>query len=145
LRDPGATASEVVLERPWSSAFSSVRVWLDSDLAPVSVMAIAACVLHFLTAGRYGYFRDELYYAACGQHLAWGYVDQAPLIGVVSWFTRRLFGDSLFSLRFFPALSAGAKILLTGWMVRKLKGKRFAQLLAATAVFFCPRWTISCR
>jgi hypothetical protein len=138
LWDPQETTSEGVLERSPSCAFASVRAWLDSNLALVSFVAIGACVLHFLTAGRYGYFRDELYYAACGQHLAWGYVDHAPLIGIVSWFTRRLLGDSLFSLRFFPALSAGTKILLTGWMVRELKGKRFAQLLAATAMFFCP-------
>jgi hypothetical protein len=29
-------------------------------------------LIHFLTNGRYGYFRDELYYIACGQHLAFG-------------------------------------------------------------------------
>ena len=119
-------------------ALAAAGAWLNSDVAPAVLLAAAGCVLHFLTAGRYGYFRDELYYAACGQHLAWGYVDQAPLIGLVSWFARKLFGDSLFALRFLPALSAGAKILITGWMVHELEGKRFAQLLAATAVFFCP-------
>src|SRR5436190_1201864 len=31
-----------------------------------------ALLIHFLTNGRYGYFRDELYYIACGQHLALG-------------------------------------------------------------------------
>jgi len=25
-----------------------------------------------LTAERYGYFRDALYYVACSKHLAWG-------------------------------------------------------------------------
>jgi Dolichyl-phosphate-mannose-protein mannosyltransferase len=93
---------------------------------------------HLLTANRYGYFRDELYYAACGQHLAWGYVDHAPLIAVICWFARRLMGDSLYALRLFPALSAAAKVLLTAWMVRELGGRRFAQLLAAVVIFFCP-------
>jgi len=36
--------------------------------------------LHLLTANRYGYFRDEMYYLDCGRHLAWGYVDQPPMI-----------------------------------------------------------------
>ena len=108
------------------------------NAALISAFAAGAFLLHLLTANRYGYFRDELYYAACGQHLAWGYVDQAPLIAVISWFARRLLGDSLYALRFFPALSAAAKVLLTAWMVREFRGRRFAQLLAAVVVFFCP-------
>lgn len=109
-----------------------------STAALVAAFSAAAFALHLLTANRYGYFRDELYYAACGQHLAWGYVDHAPLIAAVFWFARRLLGDSLFAIRIFPALSAAAKVLLTAWMVRELGGRRYAQLLAAIVVFFCP-------
>ncbi len=112
--------------------------WLENDQAVVLCFAVAACLVHFLWNGRYGYFRDELYYAACGQHLAWGYVDQAPLVAVVARLSRWLFGDSLHALRFFPALSAGTKILLTGWIVRELGGRRYAQILAATAMLLCP-------
>lgn len=114
------------------------RMWIESDLAIAAGFAISACLIHVLLDGRYGYFRDELYYAACGQHLAWGYVDQAPLIALVARLSRALFGDSLYALRFFPALAAGAKILLTGWIVRELGGNRYAQLLAATAMLVCP-------
>jgi len=106
--------------------------------ALIGAFAAGAFFLHLLTANRYGYFRDELYYAACGQHLAWGYVDHAPLIAVICWFARRLMGDSLYALRLFPALSAAAKVLLTAWMVRELGGRRFAQFLAAVVIFFCP-------
>ena len=109
-----------------------------SNAALVGAFAAAAFAIHLLTANRYGYFRDELYYAACGQHLAWGYVDHAPLIAAICWFARRLLGDSLYALRFFPALSAAGKVLLTAWMVRELGGRRFAQLLASVVVFFCP-------
>lgn len=112
--------------------------WTEIDLAISACFAICACIVHFLLDGRYGYFRDELYYAACGQHLAWGYVDQAPLIAVIARISRGLFGDSLHALRFFPALSAGAKILVTGWIVRELGGRRYAQVLAAAAVLVCP-------
>jgi hypothetical protein len=112
--------------------------WLETDQAVAVCFAVAACLVHFLWNSRYGYFRDELYYAACGQHLAWGYVDQAPLIAVIARLSRWLFGDSLRALRFFPALSSGAKILLTGWIVRELGGHRYAQILAATAMLLCP-------
>jgi hypothetical protein len=123
---------------PVRAAPLSGSAWLEKDQAVAVCFAITACVVHFLFNGRYGYFRDELYYAACGQHLAWGYVDHAPLIALVARLSRALFGDSLHALRFFPALSSGAKILLTGWMVQELGGRRFAQVLAGTAMLLCP-------
>src|SRR5438105_11007938 len=130
--DPSALEPSIIEGIPQSSTRAL------SIAALVAAFSAAAFALHLLTAGRYGYFRDELYYAACGQHLAWGYVDHAPLIAAIFWFARRLLGDSLFALRLFPAFSAAAKILLTAGMVRKLGGRRFAQLLAAVVVFFCP-------
>ncbi|MGB7023169.1 MAG: glycosyltransferase family 39 protein [Candidatus Acidiferrales bacterium] len=111
----------------------------DMPLATwVFALAIFATLFHFIFAGRYGYFRDELYYAACGQHLAWGYVDHAPLIAWVARLSRTLLGNSLFALRFFPTLAAAAKVLLSGWMARELGGRRFAQSLAAVAVLVAP-------
>jgi 4-amino-4-deoxy-L-arabinose transferase-like glycosyltransferase len=109
---------------------------------PVSLwvygLAVGATLFHFLFNGGYGYFRDELYYAACGQHLAWGYVDQAPLIAVVAQVSRTLLGNSLFALRFFPALSAAAKVFLGGWIAREVGGGKFAQTLAALTVLLAP-------
>jgi len=43
----------------------------------------------------YGYFRDELYYLACGEHPGWGYVDQPPLIGWMAWLLQHTIGTSL--------------------------------------------------
>src|SRR5713226_5608421 len=128
-----------------TGALESVRAvsldrgkWLETDQSVAVCFAVAACLIHLLFNGGYGYFRDELYYAACGQHLAWGYVDHAPLVAMIARLSRMLFGDSLRALRFFPALSSGAKILLTGWIVRELGGRRFAQVLAGTAMLLCP-------
>ena len=39
-------------------------------------------LLHVLVSGRYGYFRDELYFLDCARNLDWGYVDTAPLIAL---------------------------------------------------------------
>src|SRR5580765_6744252 len=79
-----------------------------------AVLALLTLLIHFGTSGRYGYFRDELYYIACGNHLAWGYVDHAPLIAAVAAGAHVLFGDSLFGARFFPALAHGGTVLCTG-------------------------------
>ncbi len=125
-----------------ASAISDARLSARQGTLALSgivfALAAAACAIHFLFNGRYGYFRDELYYAACGEHLAWGYVDHAPLVAFIARLTRALLGDSLFALRFFPALAAGAKVLLAGWMAREMGGGRFAQMLAALTVLLAP-------
>ena len=63
---------------------------------------------HLFIIQGYGWFRDEFYYIACGEHLDWGYVDHPPLVALVTAATRALFGDSLLAIRI-PAALAGAK------------------------------------
>ncbi len=94
-------------------------------------IAGAVLLVHLLTASRYGYFGDEMYHMACGEHLAWGYVDQPPLIAVFAWLTRHLFGTSVFAIRIIPAISGFALIWLAGVLTRELGGGRFAQALTA--------------
>jgi hypothetical protein len=110
------------------------------DSGPAFVLGIAAVafLVQILTAARYGYFRDELYYLDCARHLAWGYVDQPPLIVFITWLERHVAGDSLYSLRFLPALAAGATVWLAGRLARVLGAGRVGQSLAALAVLVAP-------
>ncbi len=105
-----------------------------STTAIVSYVAAASFLAHMLTAGRYGYFRDELYYLACARHLAFGYVDQPPMIALVAWLTVHTLGTSLWALRFLPALAGAALVWLTALIAHELGGGRFAQGLAALSV-----------
>ena len=84
----------------------------------IAVFSIAALLIHLLTNGRYGYFRDELYYIACGRHLAFGYVDQPPLSILLLRLSEAFLGDSLFALRLLPALAGAAAVALTGLLAR---------------------------
>lgn len=118
------------------------RAALLSDTAILFYLALAKLLLHFLTNGRYGYFRDELYFLACGERLDWGYVDQPPFIALVARTARALFGDSLFAIRLFPALAGAALVLLTGLITRELGGGRFAQALACVAVIIAPAYLL---
>lgn len=101
-------------------------------------LSLTLTLVHMLVDGRYGYFVDELYYLACSHHLAWGYVDQAPLIAVVTWLERVTLGDSLHALRFLPAVAAGLKVLLTGLIAKELGARRYAIVLACVAVIVAP-------
>jgi hypothetical protein len=104
------------------------------------IVLICACkLLVHLYAGRhYGYFVDELYYLACSRHLDWGYVDQPPLIALITWITRSVIGDSLPAIRLLPALAGAGEVALTALIARELGGNRFAQGLAALAVAVAP-------
>ena len=64
---------------PYVSAIPTANRRHSSELALIVVFSTAALLVHLLTNGRYGYFRDELYYLACARHLDFGYVDQPPL------------------------------------------------------------------
>ncbi len=105
---------------------------------PVAGVAAAVFVVLLLVAGRYGYHRDELYFIAASKHMAWGYVDQPPLSVALVWLARRLFGDSLYGLRLFPALAFAAAVVLSGLTARELGGRRFAQTLAALLLAVSP-------
>ena len=109
-----------------------------SGPAIVMCLALAKFLFHLFTAGRYGIFRDELYYLACSEHLDFGYVDQPPLIAFITWIARHLFGESLVGLRLLPAVAGGATVWLTGKLAREMGGGRFAQALAALAVIAAP-------
>ena len=89
------------------AASDATRKPVTTEWTLIICFSAAALLIHLLTNGRYGYFRDELYYIACGQHLAFGYVDLPPLSILLVRLSRMLFGDSLFAIRLLPAL-AGA-------------------------------------
>src|SRR5438128_12533244 len=95
---------------------------VSSASAIVLYIAALKLIFHLLTANRYGIFRDELYYLACGEHLDWGYVDQPPLIALVAWMARHLFGDWLVGLRFFPVLAGADTVWLSGKLASDVGG-----------------------
>ena len=111
--------------------------WQNGILA-VTGIAVFSFVLHTVFNNRYGYFRDEFDYIICGRHLAWGYVDQPPLLPALSRICLAIFGDSLRSVRLLPALSSAALIVLTGMITRELGGKRFAVVLSAVTILVAP-------
>src|ERR1700749_1376804 len=101
-------------------------------------IALAGLLLQVICNSRYGYFRDEFDYISCAQHLGWGYVDQPPLLPVLTRICLVIFGESLRSVRLVPAVCSAALVVLTGMLARELGGKRFAVGLSALTVFIAP-------
>jgi hypothetical protein len=98
----------------------------SSELTLIVLFSAVALLVHLLTNGRYGYFRDELYYIACGQHLAFGYIDQPPLSILLLRLSEVLLGNSLFAIRLLPALAGAATVAITGLIARELGGGAWA-------------------
>jgi MFS family permease len=83
----------------------------------------------------YGIFRDEMYYLVCGRHLAFGYVDQPPLVALQARLSETLFGhQTMWTLRLISGIAGAVKIFLTGVLVWALGGGRRAAALARLAV-----------
>ncbi len=109
-----------------------------SDNAILAWIALFKILLHFATNGNYGYFRDEFYYIACSDHLAWGYVDHPPLSIAILSLVRATLGDSIFAIRLPVVLAGSATVFVSGILARELGGGRFAQFLAALASLTSP-------
>ena len=103
----------------------------------LAVLALAKLLVHLVSANRYGYFRDEMYFLDLGRHLDWGFVDTAPLIAVYAK-VALLLGGSLAVLRTMAAIVGVARIGLTMLLARELGGGRFAQGLAGLCALAVP-------
>ena len=116
------------------------RSFLTTGRTIVWAIALATLVFHIFFNNRYGYFRDEFNYISCGDHLAWGYVDQPPLVPFLIRICRAALGDSLRSIRFIPALASSLLMVQTAAITRELGGRRYAMLLSAICVLIAPQY-----
>lgn len=118
-------------QRSWRQLFLS-------DIGILVLLAFAKLLLHLLTNGQYGFYRDELGMLDDARHLAWGYVTYPPLTPFLMRLSWELFGQNLAWFRLLPALAQCIIIVLVGLTARELGGGRKAQLTAALATAIAP-------
>jgi 4-amino-4-deoxy-L-arabinose transferase-like glycosyltransferase len=97
------------------------------------VCGVLAVVL-LVASSRYGYHRDELYFLACGRHLAWSYPDQGVLTPLLAVTFDFLGHGSLVVFRLPAVASVVGAAWLTGLTARELGGRSRAQVLAAFTI-----------
>ena len=113
------------------------KIW--SEWWWLIVLCAIKLIVQLAVADNYGFHRDEYLYLAQGRHLAWGYMENPPLLGLVSWFIL-LFGKGILWIKFFPALVGAISMILIAIMTRDLGGKRWAQFLACFAFLLVPAY-----
>ena len=123
-------------------AFAAVISRPRISVAVAIIVALSLCTLLLHVVANavhpYGYHRDELYYLACSQHLAFGYVDHPPLLPAITRLTTLTFGDSINVIRLLPAIAGAGLVVLVGTMVRELGGGWKATALATLTVAVAP-------
>lgn len=102
----------------------------------ILLLAVLKFALPFLLQNSvYELHRDEYLYYAQGQHLAFGFLENPPLIGVLG-FISSLFGGGFFWIKFWPALFGALTLLFTARLAKELGGGLFAQSIAALGILF---------
>jgi hypothetical protein len=105
-----------------------------------TIILIAFIFLKFilqivLLSPEYDLQRDEYLHLDQAHHLAWGYLSVPP---VTSWFSYLIFllGNSVFWIKFFPALFGVLTLVIVWKTIETLKGNLYALILGATCVVF---------
>jgi 4-amino-4-deoxy-L-arabinose transferase-like glycosyltransferase len=92
-------------------------------------------VQYQLISSDYDLQRDEYLHLDQAHHLAWGYLSVPPFTSWISYIIF-LLGNSVFWIKFFPALFGSLTIVVVWKAIEELKGNLFALVLGATCVLF---------
>lgn len=90
---------------------------------------------YILISSEYDLQRDEYLHLDQANHLAWGYLSVPPFTSWTSYIIQVL-GNSIFWIKFFPALYGALTIYIVWKAIEELGGNLFALILGATCVLF---------
>ena len=90
---------------------------------------------YFAIDSAYELHRDEYLHLDLGKHLAWGYASVPPVTSWISFLILHL-GNSVFLVKFFPALFGALTIVVVWKTVESLEGGLFALILGSACVTF---------
>ena len=88
-----------------------------------------------LLSSEYNLQRDEYLHLDQANHLAWGYLSVPPFTSWTSYIIQ-LLGNSIFWIKFFPALYGALTIYIVWKAIEELNGNLFALILGANCVLF---------
>ncbi|MCS4301656.1 glycosyltransferase family 39 protein [Chryseobacterium sp. BIGb0232] len=106
-----------------------------SSLILIIFIIVKFILQYSLISPEYDLQRDEYLHLDQGNHLAWGYISVPPVSSWISWLIKAL-GDSVFWIKFFPALFGALTIVVVWKAIEELKGGLFACLLASLGLLF---------
>ncbi|MDP9954929.1 hypothetical protein J2X97_000566 [Epilithonimonas hungarica] len=95
---------------------------------------IVKFIIHYFLIGpEYDLQRDEFLHLDQGNHLAWGYLSVPPVTSWISYIIK-LLGNSIFWVKFFPALFGALTIYIVWKAIEELGGNLFALIFGASCI-----------
>jgi hypothetical protein len=101
----------------------------------LSFLALKFLLQFLLLSPEYDLQRDEYLHLDLANHLAWGYVSVPPFTSWTSYIIQ-LLGNSIFWVKFFPAVYGALTIYIVWKTIEELNGNLFALILGSTCVLF---------
>lgn len=92
-------------------------------------------IQYTLISPEYELHRDEFLHIDQANRLAWGYLSVPPVTSWISYLIKIL-GNSVFWIKFFPALFGALTILVVWKTIEELKGNLFALIFGASCITF---------
>lgn len=98
-------------------------------------IALKFILQYLLISPEYDLQRDEYLHLDQAHHLAWGYLSVPPVTSWISYLIL-LLGNSVFWVKFFPALFGVLTLLMVWKTIKTLKANLYALILGATCITF---------
>lgn len=119
---------------------AKLRQIISTEVLLIIFFAVTKLVIHLFTISNFELHRDAYLYYALSEHLSWGYISVPPSIAIVGKIATSIFGNTVFGLRFFPALIGAINIIIIGLFVKELGGRNIAISLACLAYLLSPSY-----
>lgn len=99
---------------------------------------IIKLALHLIADYHSGFQGDELLHIETGKHLAWGYMEFPPLIGLLAFIQNLFHSNSVFVNHIFPHISSIVILIFLAKTTIELGGKNKAVFLVLLAYIIAP-------
>lgn len=116
---------------------------LKTENTIILIAIVIKLFLQLLASANSGYHGDEVLHIEAGKHLAFGYMDFPPFIGLISWCQNLFHSDSIYINHLFNYLSSGLILLVCGLITMRLGGGTLAVLITESALLFSPGFGVS--
>jgi 4-amino-4-deoxy-L-arabinose transferase-like glycosyltransferase len=105
------------------------RINFKVEYIIIVLIVLIKTVLHLIADSNSGFDGDEIYHIEAGKHLALGYMEFPPMIGLFSWIQNLFNSDSIYIHHLFVHIATALIIVFCGLTVIRLGGKWKAVLL----------------